>query len=94
LHFCTPGSTFYESSGDAVFSLAFIVIIAGLAFGGAMAVIGFGGFLTAWFHRRLGSPLPLPTLHNAFEKRLYLGVGLAGFVVWAITFLASLRIRL
>jgi hypothetical protein len=76
-----------------VFSLPFILIIAGLAFGGSMAVIGFGGFLTAWFHHAMGSPLPLPTLHNAFEKRLYLGVGLAGFLVWAGAFVASLRVR-
>jgi len=77
-----------------VFSLPFILIIAGLAYGGAMTVIGFGGFLTAWLHRAMGSPLPLPTLHNSFEKRLYLGVGLAGLLVWAGAFVASLRVRL
>ena len=77
-----------------MFSLTFIFIIAGLTFGGATTVIGFGGFLTAWFHRSMGSPLPLPTLHNAFERRLYLGVGLAGLLVWAGAFFASLRVRL
>jgi hypothetical protein len=76
-----------------VFSLPFILIIAGLAFGGSTAVIGFGGFLTAWFHRAMGSPLPLPTLHNAFEKRLYLGVGLAGLLLWAGAFVASMSVR-
>src|SRR5436190_21420188 len=83
-----------RSSWCSVFSLPFILIIAGLTFGGATAIIGFGGFLTAWFHGALGSPLPLPTLHNAFEKRLYLGVGFAGLLLWAGTFLVSLRIRL
>lgn len=57
-----------------------------------MALVGFGGFLTAWFHRSLGTPLPLPTLHNNREKHLYLGVAAAGFVVWGITFLISLRL--
>jgi hypothetical protein len=76
-----------------VFSLTFILIVAGLTFGGATAVIGFGGFLTAWFHRSLGSPLPLPTLHSAAEKRLYLSVGLAGFLVWGSAFLASLSVK-
>ncbi len=66
-----------------MFSLSFVLVVAGL---------GFGGFLTAWFHRSLGTPLPLPTLHNKREKHLYLGVAAAGFVVWGITFLISLRL--
>jgi hypothetical protein len=75
-----------------VFSLPFILIVAGLAFGGAMTVIGFGGFLGTWFHRALGTPLPLPTLHGRNETRLYLYVGLAGFTVWVGTFLISLKV--
>lgn len=70
----------------------YVFILAGLAFGGGMAVIGFGGFLVAWFHRMLGSPLPLPTLHNSHEARVYIGVGLVGFAIWAGTFLVSLRV--
>jgi hypothetical protein len=94
LHFAVNGSNFDRSSGYLVFSLPFILIIAGLAFGGATAVIGFGGFLTAWFHRSIGSPLPLPTLHNRAEKRLYLSVGTAGFLLWVGAFLASLQVKL
>jgi hypothetical protein len=75
-----------------VFSLSFVFVVAGLAFGGIMTLVGFGGFLTAWFHRALGTPLPLPTLHNKREKHLYLGVAAAGFVLWAITLLVSLHI--
>jgi TRAP-type C4-dicarboxylate transport system permease small subunit len=75
-----------------VFSLSFVLVLAGLAFGGLMALIGFGGFLTAWFHHSLGTPLPLPTLHNKHEKHLYLGVAAAGFVLWGITLLISLRL--
>jgi hypothetical protein len=75
-----------------VFDLGFILIVAGLAFGGFMALIGFGGFLTAWFHRSMGAPLPLPTLHNAHERNLYLGVGAAGLVVWAVALAISLRV--
>lgn len=78
--------------GRAVFSLSFIFIVAGLMFGGAMAVVGFMGFLSAWFHRSIGSPLPLPTLHNAFEKKLYLGVALAGLIVWGSAMLISLQV--
>ena len=73
-------------------NLLYIFILAGLGFGGGTAVIGFGGLLLTWFHRKLGSPLPLPTLHNAFEKRLYIGVGLAGFAIWGGTFLLSLQV--
>jgi hypothetical protein len=65
--------------------------MAGLAFGGAVTVVGFGGLLVTWFHRSLGSPLPLPTLHNAFEKRLYVMVGIAGFLLWASAFVCSLN---
>ena len=75
-----------------MFSLSFVLVVAGLTFGGFMALIGFGGFLTAWFHHSLGTPLPLPTLHNKRDKHLYLGVAAAGFVVWGITFLISLRL--
>jgi hypothetical protein len=78
--------------GCAVFNLTFVLVIAGLAFGGGMALIGFGGLLGMSFHRAMGTPLPLPTIHNAFERRLYVCVGIAGFVVWAATFLYSLKI--
>lgn len=74
-----------------MFSLAYVLIMAGLAFGGATTLIGFGGLLVTSFHRSLGSPLPLPTLHNAFERRLYVLVGFAGFVVWGSAFLCSLN---
>jgi hypothetical protein len=75
-----------------VFSLSFVLIVAGLAFGGITALVGFGGFLTAWFHRSLGTPLPLPTLHNAHEKHIYLGVAAAGFLMWGVTLLISLKV--
>lgn len=75
-----------------MFSLSFILIIAGLAFGGATTLIGFGGLLGACFHRALGNPLPLPTIHNPFERRLYIYVGTGGFVVWVSAFLYSLKI--
>jgi hypothetical protein len=78
--------------GLTVFSLSFVVIIAGLAFGGATTLIGFGGLLGTSFHRALGTPLPLPTLHNPFERRLYIGVGVVGFVVWISAFIYSLKI--
>jgi hypothetical protein len=74
-----------------VFSLGYVLIMAGLAFGGAVTVVGFGGLLVTWFHRSLGSPLPLPTLHNASEKRLYVAVGLAGFILWGGAFWCSLN---
>ena len=72
--------------------LSFVLVVAGLAFGGLTALIGFGGFLTAWFHRSLGTPFPLPTLHNNHERNLYLGVAAAGVVVWGVALLVSLRI--
>ena len=75
-----------------MFSLTFVLVIAGLAFGGAMTLVGFGGLLGTSFHRALGAPLPLPTIHNHFERRLYVYVGIAGFVVWASAFLYSLKI--
>ncbi len=75
-----------------MFRLSFILIVAGLMFGGAMAVVGFTGFLTAWFHRSMGSPLPLPTLHNAHERNIYLGVALAGFFMWAGVLVISLQV--
>jgi len=75
-----------------MFSLPYVVIMAGLSFGGAMTVIGFGGLLGAWFHRELGTPLPLPTLHGPVEKKLYTGVGIAGFVVCGSAFLWSLKL--
>jgi hypothetical protein len=74
-----------------VFSLGYVLIMAGLAFGGAVTLVGFGGLLLAWFHRSLGSPLPLPTLHNAFEARLYVAVGIAGVLLWGSAFVCSLR---
>jgi hypothetical protein len=73
-----------------VFSLGYVLIMAGLAFGGAVAVVGFGGLLVTSFHRSLGSPLPLPTLHNAFERRLYVLVGLSGLALWGSAFWWSL----
>lgn len=78
-------------AGYAVFSLGYVLIMAGLAFGGAVAIVGFGGLLLTWFHRKLGSPLPLPTLHNAFERKLYVAVGVAGVVVWGSAFVCSLN---
>ena len=75
-----------------MFSLSFVLVIAGLAFGGATTVIGFGGLLGASFHRAMGTPLPLPTLRSAFERWLYIWVGVAGFVVWISAFLYSLKI--
>lgn len=72
-------------------SLEYVLIMAGLAFGGAVTLVGFGGLLVTWFHRSLGSPLPLPTLHNAFERRLYVLVGVAGVVLWGSAFLCSLN---
>lgn len=72
-----------------VFSLSYIFIVAGQAFGGMMTVIGFGGLIAASFHRALGTPLPLPTIHSAFERRVYVYVGLAGFVVWSGSMLCS-----
>ena len=76
---------------EPVFSLSFVLIIAGLMFGAATALIGFLGLLGAWFHRSLGAPFPLPTLRHRAERRLTMWVGLAGFVLWACTFLISLR---
>ncbi len=78
--------------GWAVFSLTFVLVIAGLAFGGATTLIGFGGLLGTSFHRALGTPLPLPTIHSSFERWLYVCVGTAGLVVWGSVFLYSLRI--
>ncbi|HYV72676.1 MAG TPA: hypothetical protein VFB24_00320 [Candidatus Binatia bacterium] len=75
-----------------MFGLSFILIVAGLMFGGATALIAFVGLLGAWFHRSLGAPLPLPTLRRASERRLTMWVGLAGFLLWASVFLISLRI--
>lgn len=77
--------------GCPVLSLEYVLIMAGLAFGGTVTLVGFGGLLVTWFHRSLGSPLPLPTLHNAFERRLYVMVGVAGIVVWGGAFLCSLN---
>lgn len=82
----------WQVPGWVVFSLSFVLIIAGLAFGGATTLIGFGGLLGASFHRALGTPLPLPTIHNPFERRLYIYVGIGGLVVWVSAFLYSLKI--
>ena len=73
-----------------MFSLGYVLIMAGLAFGGAVTLVGFGGLLVTSFHRSLGSPLPIPTLHNAFERRLYLLVGLSGLALWGSAFWWSL----
>ena len=74
-----------------VFSLGYVLIMAGLAFGGTVTVLGFGGLLVTSFHRSLGSPLPIPTLHNAFERRLYLLVGVSGLALWGGAFWWSLN---
>ena len=73
-----------------MFSLGYVLIMAGLAFGGAVALVGFGGLLVAAFHRSLGSPLPLPTLHNSFERNLYVLVGSAGLLLWGAALWCSL----
>lgn len=75
-----------------MFSLSFILIVAGLMFGGATALIGFVGLLGAWFHRSLGAPLPLPTLSRAADRRITLWVGIAGFLLWVTVFVISIRI--
>jgi hypothetical protein len=76
---------------EPLFDLSFVLIIAGLMFGAATALIGFLGLLGAWFHRSLGAPLPLPTLRRHSERRLTMWVGLAGFLLWGSVFLISLR---
>jgi len=76
------GLAFEAVAGCVVFSLSFVLIMAGLAFGGTMTLVGFGGLLGTSFHRALGSPLPLPTIHNAHERKLYLLVGCAGLLLW------------
>jgi len=75
-----------------LFSLSFVLVLAGLMFGAATTLIGFVGLLGAWFHRSMGSPLPLPTLHRPSDRRLTLWVGVAGFLLWAGVSLISLRI--
>jgi hypothetical protein len=76
-----------------MFSLGYIFIMAGLAFGGAVTLVGFGGLLVTSFHRSLGSPLPLPTLHNAFERNLYVFVGVIGLILWFSSLWFSLNFR-
>jgi hypothetical protein len=71
--------------------VSFVMIIAGLLFGGATALIGFVGLLGAWFHRSIGGTLPLPTLRRAADRRITLWVGIGGFLLWAGVFLISLR---
>jgi hypothetical protein len=78
--------------GGAMFSLSFILIVAGLMFGAGTALLAFVGLLGAWFHRSLGAPLPLPTLRRAADRRITLWVGVAGFVLWGSVFLISLRV--
>ncbi len=75
-----------------MFSLSFVLIVAGLMFGGATALIGFVGLLGAWFHRSLGAPLPLPTLSRAADRRITLWVGVAGLLLWAAVFVISIRV--
>jgi len=75
-----------------MFSLSIVLIVAGLMFGGATALIGFVGLLGAWFHRSLGSPLPLPTLRRPEERRITMWVGVAGFLLWGSVFLISLHV--
>ena len=58
-------------------SITFVLIIAGLLFGGATALIGFVG---------------LPTLSRPADRRITLWVGIGGFLLWAGVFLLSLRI--
>ena len=74
-----------------MFDLSIVLVVAGLMFGGATALIGFGGLLGAWFHRSIGAPLPLPTLHRAADRRVTMWVGVAGFVLWGCVFLISLQ---
>ncbi|HTG61158.1 MAG TPA: hypothetical protein VMG63_17330 [Terriglobia bacterium] len=74
-----------------MFSLSFILIVAGLMFGAAVALIGFVGLLGAWFHRSLGAPFPLPTLQRAADRRITMWVGVAGLVLWGSVFLISLQ---
>ena len=74
-----------------MFSLSIVLIVAGLMFGGATALIGFVGLLGAWFHRSIGAPLPLPTLWRREERRITMWVGVAGFLLWGSVFLISLR---
>ncbi len=74
-----------------MFSLGYVLIMAGLAFGGAVTLIGFGGLLVTSFHRAMGSPLPLPTLHNSFERKLYVLVGTVGLLLWGSAFWFSLN---
>ncbi len=76
---------------EPLFSLSFVLILAGLLFGAATALIAFVGLLGAWFHRSLGAPLPLPTLSRASDRRITLWVGIGGFLLWAGVFLISLR---
>ena len=73
-------------------SVSYVLIVAGLLFGAATALIGFVGLLGAWFHRSLGGPLPLPTLRRASDRRLTMWVGLGGFLLWASIFLISLQV--
>ena len=75
-----------------MFSLSYIFIVAGLAFGGMMSVIGFGGLIFASFHRALGTPLPLPTIHSAHERHIYVYVGVAGLLLWMASMLCSFLI--
>jgi hypothetical protein len=77
---------------EPLFSLSFVLVLASLMFGAATALIGFVGLLGAWFHRSLGSPLPLPTLRRVSERRITMWVGLCGFLLWVSVFLISLRV--
>ena len=72
--------------------VSFVMILAGLLFGAGTALIGFVGLLGAWFHRSLGSPLPLPTLQRASDRRITMWVSLAGFLLWAAITLITMQI--
>lgn len=89
--FGSAGLACQQAVGCVVFSLGYVLIMAGLAFGGAVTLVGFGGLLVTSFHRSLGSPLPLPTLHNAFERNLYVLVGSIGLLLWGASLWCSLN---
>ena len=80
-----------SSSGVYVFSLSSILILAGLSFGGVMALIGFGGLLGMKLYRILGSRLPLRTGRSAYERRVYTWIAISGFLIWGSALCCSLH---